>query len=86
MLVDVHAWHLLTVCWNGLMTVCRSVRVWLGVRDSAVVCGLAPMGLLRGAGFRFDGAGKGTRTPVRFHVAVFETAALPLGYPGTGRI
>jgi hypothetical protein len=27
-------------------------------------------------------AGKGIRTPARFHVAVFETAALPLGYPG----
>lgn len=28
------------------------------------------------------GAGKGIRTPARFHVAVLETAALPLGYPG----
>jgi len=27
-------------------------------------------------------ARKGIRTPARFHVAVFETAALPLGYPG----
>ena len=32
--------------------------------------------------FVVDGAGKGTRTPERFRVAVFETAALPLGYPG----
>ncbi len=28
-------------------------------------------------------AGKGIRAPARLRVAVFETAALPLGYPGS---
>ena len=32
--------------------------------------------------YKISYAGKGIRTPARFHVAVFETAALPLGYPG----
>ena len=30
----------------------------------------------------YENAGKGIRAPARLRVAVFETAALPLGYPG----